>query len=117
MIGDILLGMIFITGKQFSQQCTSVVNKPFLLRSQICSSALKKMICALMDLGQHDYKVVAGKVGYLEFDGISCTRCGNRGESKRVLEEISKRVFESMVLLCGQFSYGEISTNVIYHAI
>ena len=90
---------------------------------ELLHEALKDMIFDLKSLDGHEYKVVMGKIGYLEHDGVTFSTFYGYVTLFAYLKEhlrgsIDKVVLEEnlgLSIRCGHFSFGEVPK--LYHSI
>ena len=91
--------------------------------TDLIHEALKDMISDLQNFQGHEYKVVMGKIGYVEHDCVTSFKSYGYKTAFAYLKEhlrgsIDKEVLEQNLTLsigCGHFSFGEVPK--LYHSI
>jgi hypothetical protein len=97
--------------------------KSFPSWNDLMQDALRNMISDLQTFEQHDYKVIDGKIAYMEHDDVTFKKRYGYKTAFAYLKEhfagsINIAVMEAnlyMTIQCGRFSYAEIPK--LYHSI
>ena len=91
--------------------------------NDLLQEALRNMISDLQTFEQHDYKVIDGKIAYMEHDDVTFKKRYGYKTAFAYMKEhfagsINRTVMEDnlyMTIQCGRFSYAEIPK--LYHSI